>query len=770
MSLENDAIELAKTLSKSGMTNEQIETLLTTKINDEDFTQNINAFIRKIQLDKNQVSLLSKNAMTFITTHDSNYGTFINDSNNTSRLKTVINQAAKPAVATPTPAPTILPKLDDNNALKIRYVNELLTALNTDNQWAVNQLSMNTDYKDIESWKNEKNTIVINEIATSQIDKKLQKSHKMNYWKGVLIDLGVQPPPENTDAINRQIASLTQQLAQSQNDAKTCQDALKKFNAEKLQELEQLRNELAASKGANDANSLKLQQQLDEAKKQLELETAKAKGLEEAQRKLQNEYNELKKQLANQERNEADLEQLREQLLLLQNKSTLSEEERRKLAELQALIKQNEEEKRQLEAEIDRQKAEIKRHTDALEEQKRAHEEALRKAQQDAEKAAAEAQRILDEAEVRLTAKLEQLRAANEQLTADLQNMTSERDQLKAANNLLNSEKATLETTILNLNDRIKQLEAAASNGKSQEEQDYLKQIAALSTENRELAGRNAGLVLQIETLTTDNTEFKDELAAATSKIRPLEDQVAELQRQLDEATAASGTATEKDTTIANLNQQLAEANLELNALKTTTIPGLEKQITDLTSRNAQLQTDLDNARKTPKPPPAVDTAQIDALKKERDEAKAELSKLKTQLSSASADKNTIADLQAKLTESEKKVLDLEQALSDCTNKPAPTTEIKSPSGSNIALAEGMVYIFQETRPLKIGGNSATRRIKLEKDELFVEDENNTFKKFDQQFYKDMYTGGEDDEEDALPPKINEKLIIEAVKNIIPKT
>lgn len=303
--------------------------------------------------------------------------------------------------------------------------------------------------------------------------------------------------------------------------------------------------------------------------------------------------------------------------------------------------------------------------------------------------------------------------------------LNSELDQLKAENQSTNAENASLKTVNLELTNRIQKLEEEAKRGKSLTEKELIDNNEKLKKLNAELAGKIAGL--------------ESEQKAMRATIDTKNTRIAQLELELDEAKAAVPT--------------------------TPAVVDQSAEIKTLTAARDAAIKERDAAK-----------LEITRLTTELAAAKTELSKLQSQIST-STDKQTIADLQAQLKASEDKVLgltqditDLQEALKECTNKPAPTTEIKSPSGSNIALTEGMVYIFQETRPLKIGGNSATRRIKLEKDELFVEDENNTFQKFDQQFYKDMYVGGEDDEEDAPPSQIDEKRIIEAVKNIIPKT
>lgn len=564
--------------------------------------------------------------------------------------------------------------------------------------------------------------------------------------------------PEDTNALNQQIESLKQQLTQSQKDAKDCKTARERLEAEKLQELEQLRNELATSKGLN-AESLNLQQQLGEAKQKLLDEQYKVDELENAQRKLEQERDALNKQLANQADLEATLAQLREELLTLQNiQRQLTSEQLAKLNSLNAQISKNEQDKQRSEAEINTQKEAINKHAAALAAQKAAHEEALRKAHEEAEKAAAAAEKKLSEAEARLNAELEQLKAENLQLNHLIQQLNQ--DAAKPPDtNKLNELIAALQT---------KNIELA-------------KIKAGLESEKNTLTATNKELNATIGTQDTRMKELERDLVAATAKITELAADVARLTAELDAAKAASGTATEKDKVIANLTT-------ELNALKIQ-IPGLEKQITELTSQNAQLTKDLAAERSKPSTPPAVVdrseeiatlTAARDAAIKERDAAIKERDtnqliiedlnrKLKSQLSSSSA------DLQAQLKASEDKVLglnkkitELDQALSECTNKPSTTTEIKSQSGTNLALNQGMVYIFQETRPLK-GGDSATRRIKLQGENLFVEDENHVFQKFDQKFYKDMYVGGEDENVET-PHEINDKQIIEAVRNLIPKS
>ena len=635
--------------------------------------------------------------------------------------------------------------------------------------------------------------------------KKKASDLETTFWKNSLLTLGASTMPQQTncDALKQEIANLRQQLAQSQQDAKTCQDALKKFEVDKLQELKKLQQELDASRGLN-ANSAQLQADLTDAQRKLEDETARANRLAQEKATLEQERDALKKKLDAQADLEAKLAALRLQLTDLQNKGALSDEDRQKLAELQALIKQNEQEKQRLEAQIAAQQAEIKKHAAALAAQQAAHEEALRIAQQAADAAVAAAEAKLSDAEARLNAELEQIKFANDKLNADLVNITGKRDQLKIANDKLNAEKITLETTIAGLNDRIKQLEAAASNGKSQEEQNFLKRISELESLNAELAGKNAGLKTANEameaTIVTKNTritQLEGELAAATAKITELGATVADLQRQLAAAKTVSGTETVKDVEINGLRTDLAAKEAELNTLKNTTIPVLEKQIADLTSERNDLKSQLDVERAKPTTAvPAVDPTQIatltaekDAAIKERDAnqrtiddltrqldvAKEELSKLQSQIS-ASADEQTIADLQAQLKASEDKVVslnqqitELQEALSECTNKSAPTTEIKSQSGTNIALNQGMAYIFQETRPLKSGGGSAIRDIKLQGENLFVEDDNHIFQKFDQKFYKDMYVGGEDENVET-PHEIDPRQIIEAVKNLIPKS
>jgi hypothetical protein len=158
--------------------------------------------------------------------------------------------------------------------------------------------------------------------------------------------------------------------------------------------------------------------------------------------------------------------------------------------------------------------------------------------------------------------------------------------------------------------------------------------------------------------------------------------------------------------------------------------------------------------------------AQIETKQNRIIELEAELSKLKNKLATSVVSPvpdPIIATLQDKLAELQAK---LEQALSECP-KPTETTEIKSPSGDNVALSEGMVYIYQETRALKTGGHSK-RLVKLEGDKLSIQNEDKTWSDFNQKLYDDMYTGGEEKLDNA-PVKVNPDKIIETLQRIAPK-
>jgi hypothetical protein len=109
-----------------------------------------------------------------------------------------------------------------------------------------------------------------------------------------------------------------------------------------------------------------------------------------------------------------------------------------------------------------------------------------------------------------------------------------------------------------------------------------------------------------------------------------------------------------------------------------------------------------------------------------------------------------------------------------------PTT-INSQTGRKLVIAEGMVYelettpqkggetayFFKETRPLKTG-DFKTRLVKFENNNLFIENEDKTWAKFDQQLYNDLYTGEEDTVDN--PHQTNLTKIVEAISNLVPKT
>jgi uncharacterized coiled-coil protein SlyX/DNA-binding transcriptional MerR regulator len=130
-----------------------------------------------------------------------------------------------------------------------------------------------------------------------------------------------------------------------------------------------------------------------------------------------------------------------------------------------------------------------------------------------------------------------------------------------------------------------------------------------------------------------------------------------------------------------------------------------------------------------------------------------------------------IARLQKELADKQTTIDDLTKQLKACEGKPAPecpeTTEIKSPSGDNVALSEGMVYIYQETRALKTGGHSK-RLVKLEGGKLSIQNEDKTWSDFNQKLYDDMYTGGEEKLDNA-PVKVDPDKIIETLQRIAPK-
>jgi hypothetical protein len=202
----------------------------------------------------------------------------------------------------------------------------------------------------------------------------------------------------------------------------------------------------------------------------------------------------------------------------------------------------------------------------------------------------------------------------------------------------------------------------------------------------------------------------------------------------------------------ADLQNQLTEANAQITALQAQhnseleTLKQKDAEIKRLTAALAQAQ----SAVQSTTTPPVNQTEEIEALK--------------------TANQKLTQDLAGKT----KNIDDLTKQLKACQDKPAPecpepteTTEIKSPSGDNVALSEGMVYIYQETRALKTGGHSK-RLVKLEGDKLSIQNEDKTWSDFNQKLYDDMYTGGEEKLDNA-PVKVNPDNIIETLQRIAPK-